>query len=155
MQMTSMSSSALSRTSTRWVCTPAKASRWRRQTLTDSEYQVMRDQARMVMERVGSRRAARTCVRAPRDGARAGHRDESACRAAGVLQQAYPAPIAKIALKLAVGYRLHELPTISPLRRPPRSSSVIDYVVAKIPRWNMESSRMPTPRLHQMKSVAR
>ncbi|MGB9437779.1 MAG: carbamoyl-phosphate synthase large subunit, partial [Desulfobacterales bacterium] len=63
-------------------------------------------------------------------------------------------PIAKIAAKLAVGYRLHEIPNDITRKTPASFEPAIDYVVVKIPRWDFEKFPDEDPRLtSQMKSI--
>ena len=75
-------------------------------------------------------------------------------RSSALASKATGFPIAKIAAKLAVGYRLHELPNDITRETPASFEPMLDYVVVKIPRWNMEKFPQADPTLGtQMKSV--
>ena len=128
------------------------------QTLTDKEYQRLRDQAR-IGDACGGRgdwRQQRAVWRRPAKRARGGDRDEPACLA---LQLRWPPkqpafPIAKLAAKVAVGYTLDELKNDITQQTVAAFEPSIDYVVVKIPRWAFEKfpgvDRVFGP---QMKSV--
>jgi len=127
------------------------------QTLTDKEYQVMRDQARIVMECVGVETGGSNVQFAvhPETGrVLVIEMNPRVSRSSALASKATGFPIAKIAAKLAVGYRLHELPNDITRETPASFEPVIDYVVAKIPRWNMEKfPHADTTLGTQMKSV--
>ena len=127
-------------------------------TLTDKEYQRMRDTARRIIRRVGVETGGiehpvRDQSRRRPDGR---HRDEPARLAvvgAGVEgDRAFP--IAKIAAKLALGYHLDEIPNDITRLTPASFEPTIDYVVVKFPRWNFEKFPQADRTLTtQMKSV--
>ena len=83
------------------------------------------------------------------------HRNESARVAfVGARFKATGFPIAKIAAKLAVGYTLDEIPNDITQKTPASFEPTIDYVVAKIPKWDFEKFREAEDVLGtQMKSV--
>ncbi len=127
------------------------------QTLTDKEYQVLRDMARRVMERVGVETGGSNVQFAvhPRNGRiLVIEMNPRVSRSSALASKATGFPIAKIAAKLAVGYRLHELPNDITRETPASFEPMLDYVVVKIPRWNMEKFPYADPTLGtQMKSV--
>ena len=127
------------------------------QTLTDKEYQVLRDQAREVMERVGVETGGSNVQFAvhPETGRTLViEMNPRVSRSSALASKATGFPIAKIAAKLAVGYRLHELPNDITRETPASFEPMLDYVVVKIPRWNMEKFPQADPTLGtQMKSV--
>ncbi|MBC7254710.1 MAG: carbamoyl-phosphate synthase large subunit [Chloroflexi bacterium] len=127
------------------------------QTLTDKEYQVLRDMARRVMERVGVETGGSNVQFAvhPRTGRTLViEMNPRVSRSSALASKATGFPIAKIAAKLAVGYRLHELPNDITRETPASFEPMLDYVVVKIPRWNMEKFPYADPTLGtQMKSV--
>jgi carbamoyl-phosphate synthase large subunit len=127
------------------------------QTLTDKEYQVLRDQSRLVMERVGVETGGSNVQFAvhPQTGrVLVIEMNPRVSRSSALASKATGFPIAKIAAKLAVGYRLHELPNDITSETPASFEPVLDYVVVKIPRWNMEKFPHADVTLGtQMKSV--
>src|SRR6185312_3109055 len=75
-------------------------------------------------------------------------------RSSALASKATGFPIAKIAAKLAVGYRLDEIKNDITKVTPACFEPVLDYVVVKIPRWAFEKFRDASPLLGtQMKSV--
>ncbi|MFO7917038.1 MAG: carbamoyl-phosphate synthase large subunit [Anaerolineae bacterium] len=127
------------------------------QTLTDKEYQIMRDMARRVMERVGVETGGSNVQFAihPETGRTLViEMNPRVSRSSALASKATGFPIAKIAAKLAVGYRLHELPNDITKETPASFEPTLDYVVVKIPRWNMEKFPQADATLGtQMKSV--
>ncbi|OGO06108.1 MAG: carbamoyl phosphate synthase large subunit, partial [Chloroflexi bacterium RBG_13_56_8] len=127
------------------------------QTLTDKEYQVLRDMARRVMVRVGVETGGSNVQFAvhPETGRTLViEMNPRVSRSSALASKATGFPIAKIAAKLAVGYRLHELPNDITRETPASFEPMLDYVVVKIPRWNMEKFPEADPTLGtQMKSV--
>jgi carbamoyl-phosphate synthase large subunit len=127
------------------------------QTLTDKEYQILRDQARRVMERVGVETGGSNVQFAvhPETGrVLVIEMNPRVSRSSALASKATGFPIAKIAAKLAVGYRLHELPNDITRETPASFEPMLDYVVVKIPRWNMEKFPQADATLGtQMKSV--
>jgi carbamoyl-phosphate synthase large subunit len=127
------------------------------QTLTHPEYQVLRNQARMIMERVGVETGGSNVQFAidPETGRiLVIEMNPRVSRSSALASKATGFPIAKIAAKLAVGYRLHELPNDITRETPASFEPTIDYVVVKIPRWNMDKFARANSTLGtQMKSV--
>ena len=127
------------------------------QTLTDKEYQVLRDMAQRIMVRVGVETGGSNVQFAvhPDTGRTVViEMNPRVSRSSALASKATGFPIAKIAAKLAVGYRLHELPNDITRETPASFEPVIDYVVAKVPRWNMEKFPQADATLGtQMKSV--
>jgi carbamoyl-phosphate synthase large subunit len=125
------------------------------QTLTDKEYQIMRDASIAICARSASRPAARTSSsRSTHDGRMVViEMNPRVSRSSALASKATGFPIAKIAAKLAVGYTLDELRTTSPAEDAGLFEPTIDYVVTKIPRFAFEKFRRPTTLTTQMKSV--
>src|SRR5687768_3649098 len=126
-------------------------------TLTDREYQVMRDAACAVIREVGV--AAGGCniqfAVNPRDGAMIViEMNPRVSRSSALASKATGFPIARIGAKLAVGYRLDEIPNDITKTTPASFEPVLDYVVVKIPRFAFEKFPKASPYLTtQMKSV--
>jgi len=127
------------------------------QTLTDKEYQRMRDWARAVMHAVGVETGGSNVQFAvnPRDGRmRVIEMNPRVSRSSALASKATGFPIAKIAALLAVGYTLDELRNEITRRTVAAFEPAIDYVVVKIPRWAFEKFPGADPTLGpQMKSV--
>ncbi len=127
------------------------------QTLTDREYQNLRDMAKKIIRKVGVETGGSNIQFAvnPEDGRVAIiEMNPRVSRSSALASKATGFPIAKIAAKLAVGYLLNEIPNDITLKTPASFEPTLDYVVVKIPRWNFE--KFPeTPQLlgTQMKSV--
>jgi carbamoyl-phosphate synthase large subunit len=126
-------------------------------TLTDREYQVMRDAACAVIREVGV--AAGGCniqfAVNPRDGEMIViEMNPRVSRSSALASKATGFPIARIGAKLAVGYRLDEIPNDITKTTPASFEPVLDYVVVKIPRFAFEKFPKASPFLTtQMKSV--
>ncbi len=127
------------------------------QTLTDKEYQKMRDWAIRVIRTVGVETGGSNIQFAvhPRDGRMLViEMNPRVSRSSALASKATGFPIAKIAAKLAVGYTLDELPNDITKKTPASFEPTIDYVVVKIPRWNFEKfPGADTTLTTQMKSV--
>ncbi len=111
------------------------------QTLTDKEYQEMRDAAIQIIRRVGVETGGSNIQFAvnPDDGRMAViEMNPRVSRSSALASKATGFPIAKIAAKLAVGYTLDEIPNDITLKTPASFEPTLDYVVVKIPRWNFE-----------------
>jgi len=127
------------------------------QTLSDKEYQRMRDASIAVMREIGVETGGSNIQFAvdPRDGRMVViEMNPRVSRSSALASKATGFPIAKIAAKLAVGYRLHELP--NDITRETRAcfEPTIDYVVTKAPRFAFEKFPEADPTLTtQMKSV--
>ena len=127
------------------------------QTLTDVEYQNMRDAAKLVVDRIGVETGGANIQFAlnPATGEMiVVEMNPRVSRSSALASKATGFPIAKIAAKLAVGYRLHEIPNDITRKTPASFEPAIDYVVVKIPRWDFEKFPDEDPRLtSQMKSI--
>ncbi|MCP4727007.1 MAG: carbamoyl-phosphate synthase large subunit, partial [bacterium] len=127
------------------------------QTLTDLEYQVMRDQAKTVMSKIGVETGGSNIQFAvnPKDGKMVViEMNPRVSRSSALASKATGFPIARIAAKLAVGYTLDEIPNSITKMTPACFEPAIDYVVVKIPRWDFEKFPATEDRLTtQMKSV--
>ena len=111
------------------------------QTLTDKEYQQMRDAAIQIIRRVGVETGGSNIQFAinPDNGQIAViEMNPRVSRSSALASKATGFPIAKIAAKLAVGYTLDEIPNDITLKTPASFEPTLDYVVVKIPRWNFE-----------------
>ncbi len=127
------------------------------QTLTDVEYQTMRDMAIKVIRKVGVETGGSNIQFAvnPENGEiRIIEMNPRVSRSSALASKATGFPIAKIAAKLAVGYRLDEIPNDITRKTPASFEPTIDYVVAKIPKWEFEKFREAEDVIGtQMKSV--
>jgi carbamoyl-phosphate synthase large subunit len=127
------------------------------QTLTDREYQRLRDMAARVIRRVGVETGGSNIQFAisPEDGrVMVIEMNPRVSRSSALASKATGFPIAKIAAKLAVGYRLDEIPNDITRETPASFEPTIDYVVVKIPRWAFEKFPGANETLGtQMKSV--
>jgi carbamoyl-phosphate synthase large subunit len=127
------------------------------QTLTDVEYQRMRDMAITVIRKVGVETGGSNIQFAvnPDNGEmRVIEMNPRVSRSSALASKATGFPIAKIAAKLAVGYTLDEIPNDITKKTPASFEPTIDYVVAKIPKWDFEKFREAEDVLGtQMKSV--
>jgi carbamoyl-phosphate synthase large subunit len=126
-------------------------------TLSDKEYQRMRDAARKIIRRVGVETGGSNIQFAvnPANGRMIViEMNPRVSRSSALASKATGFPIAKIAAKLALGYHLDEIPNDITRLTPASFEPTIDYVVAKIPRWNFEKFPEADPTLTtQMKSV--
>ena len=127
------------------------------QTLTDREYQMMRDGALKCLREIGVDTGGSNVQFAidPKSGKMViVEMNPRVSRSSALASKATGFPIAKIAAKLAVGYRLDEIPNDITLKTPACFEPTIDYVVVKIPRWQFEKFPGSEPVLGtQMKSV--
>src|SRR5437867_3949172 len=127
------------------------------QTLTDKEYQRMRDAAIAVIREIGVETGGSNIQFAinPDNGHMVAiEMNPRVSRSSALASKATGFPIAKIAAKLAVGYRLDELLNDITRETPACFEPTIDYVVTKVPRWNFEKFPDADPTLTtQMKSV--
>jgi carbamoyl-phosphate synthase large subunit len=111
------------------------------QTLTDKEYQRMRDAAFKVIRAVGVETGGSNIQFAvePRTGRMVViEMNPRVSRSSALASKATGFPIAKIAARLAVGYRLDEIPNDITQKTPSCFEPSIDYVVVKIPKWAQE-----------------
>ena len=127
------------------------------QTLTDKEYQRMRDASIAVMREIGVETGGSNIQFAinPRDGRMVViEMNPRVSRSSALASKATGFPIAKIAAKLAVGYRLHELPNDITRETKACFEPTIDYVVTKVPRFAFEKfPEADSVLTTQMKSV--
>ena len=111
------------------------------QTLTDKEYQLMRDSAIKIIREIGVDTGGSNIQFAvdPRTGKQVViEMNPRVSRSSALASKATGFPIAKIAAKLAVGYNLDEIPNDITAETPACFEPTIDYVVVKIPRWAFE-----------------
>jgi len=128
------------------------------QTLTDKEYQILRDASVAVLREIGVETGGSNVQFAvnPADGRLVViEMNPRVSRSSALASKATGFPIARVAAKLAVGYTLDELANeITGGATPASFEPTIDYVVTKIPRFNFEKFPQAEPRLTtQMKSV--
>jgi len=127
------------------------------QTLTDKEYQHMRDASLAILRAVGVETGGSNCQFAinPANGDMVVvEMNPRVSRSSALASKATGFPIAKIAAKLAVGYTLWELPNDITGQTVACFEPSIDYVVTKIPRWTFEKFPEADETLTtQMKSV--
>src|SRR5436190_16029756 len=126
-------------------------------TLTDKEYQRMRDIGRRIIRRVGVETGGSNIQFAinPDDGRIVViEMNPRVSRSSALASKATGFPIAKIAAKLALGYTLDEIPNDITRLTPASFEPTIDYVVVKVPRWAFEKFPEADRTLTtQMKSV--
>jgi carbamoyl-phosphate synthase large subunit len=126
-------------------------------TLSDKEYQRMRDAARLIIRKVGVETGGSNIQFAinPVNGRMIViEMNPRVSRSSALASKATGFPIAKIAAKLALGYHLDEIPNDITRVTPASFEPTIDYVVVKIPRWNFEKFPQADRTLTtQMKSV--
>jgi carbamoyl-phosphate synthase large subunit len=127
------------------------------QTLTDKEYQLMRDAAAAIIREIGVETGGSNIQFAvnPDDGRMVViEMNPRVSRSSALASKATGFPIAKIAAKLAVGYRLDEIRNDITRETPASFEPVLDYCVVKIPRWAFEKFPEADRTLTtQMKSV--
>ena len=118
------------------------------QTLTDREYQVMRNAARQIIREVGVETGGSNIQFAvdPKTGRMVViEMNPRVSRSSALASKATGFPIAKIAALLAIGYRLDEIKNDITRVTPASFEPVLDYVVVKIPRWAFEKFRDAEP----------
>lgn len=127
------------------------------QTLTDKEYQIMRDAAFKVIREVGVETGGSNIQFAVHPGTGRMvviEMNPRVSRSSALASKATGFPIARIAAKLAIGYRLDELPNAITQKTPACFEPALDYIVVKIPRWAFEKFPAVDQNLgSQMKSV--
>src|SRR6266581_3020161 len=126
-------------------------------TLTDKEYQIMRDASLAVLREIGVETGGSNVQFGvnPEDGRMVViEMNPRVSRSSALASKATGFPIAKIAAKLAVGYLLDEIRNDITRETPASFEPSIDYVVTKIPRFAFEKFAQADPTLNtQMKSV--
>jgi len=127
------------------------------QTLTDKEYQIMRDAAFAIMREIGVETGGSNVQFGtdPKTGRMVViEMNPRVSRSSALASKATGFPIAKIAAKLAIGYTLDEIKNDITRETPACFEPTIDYVVTKIPRFTFEKFPQAEDRLSsQMKSV--
>lgn len=127
------------------------------QTLTDREYQIMRDAAIAIIREIGVDTGGSNIQFAvnPENGKMVViEMNPRVSRSSALASKATGFPIAKIAAKLAVGYTLDEIPNDITKYTPASFEPTLDYVVVKVPRWTFEKFKDAKDILGvQMKSV--
>ena len=127
------------------------------QTLTDKEYQIMRDASISIIREIGVDTGGSNIQFAvnPETGEMVViEMNPRVSRSSALASKATGFPIAKIAAKLAVGYRLNEIQNDITRETPASFEPAIDYVVTKIPRFTFEKFPQTEDKLGtQMKSV--
>src|SRR5690242_18355574 len=127
------------------------------QTLTDREYQAMRDASLAVIREVGVETGGSNIQFGvhPNTGRMVViEMNPRVSRSSALASKATGFPIAKIAAKLAVGYTLDEIPNDITRKTPACFEPTLDYVVVKIPKWQFEKFPGADENLGpQMKSV--
>lgn len=127
------------------------------QTLTDYEYQMMRDASIRVIREIGVDTGGSNIQFAihPQTGRMIViEMNPRVSRSSALASKATGFPIAKIAAKLAIGYTLDEIPNDITKETPASFEPTIDYCVVKIPRWTFEKFAQAKDELGiQMKSV--
>jgi carbamoyl-phosphate synthase large subunit len=120
------------------------------QTLTNVEYQAMRDEAKRIIRAIGVETGGSNIQFAvhPTTGRRlAIEMNPRVSRSSALASKATGFPIAKFAAKLAAGYTLDEIPNDITKKTPASFEPTIDYVVVKIPRFAFEKFRKTPPTL--------
>jgi carbamoyl-phosphate synthase large subunit len=118
------------------------------QTLTNVEYQAMRDEAKKIIRAIGVETGGSNIQFAvdPDTGRRlAIEMNPRVSRSSALASKATGFPIAKFAAKLAAGYTLDEIPNDITKKTPASFEPSIDYVVVKIPRFAFEKFRQTPP----------
>lgn len=127
------------------------------QTLSDKEYQFMRDASLKIIRAIGVETGGSNIQFAvnPANGKMLViEMNPRVSRSSALASKATGFPIAKIAAKLAVGYTLDEIPNDITRKTPASFEPTIDYTVVKIPRWDFEKFKGVDDTLGvQMKSV--
>lgn len=127
------------------------------QTLSDLEYQVLRDMSLKIIREIGVETGGSNIQFAvnPKDGRIAViEMNPRVSRSSALASKATGFPIAKIAAKLAIGYTLDEIPNDITKSTPASFEPTLDYCVVKFPRWAFEKfPQTPAILGIQMKSV--
>ena len=127
-------------------------------TLTDREYQVMRDAALAVIREIGVDAGGCNIQFAinPRDGTMLViEMNPRVSRSSALASKATGFPIARIGTKLAVGYRLDEIKNDITKTTPASFEPVLDYVVVKVPRFAFEKFAGADPHLDDADEIGR
>lgn len=114
------------------------------QTLSDKQYQELRDAAKKIISEIGVETGGSNIqfsVNPETGSVIVIEMNPRVSRSSALASKATGFPIAKIAAKLAVGYTLDEIPNDITKTTPSCFEPVIDYVVVKIPRWDFDKFR--------------
>jgi len=126
-------------------------------TLTDPQYQELRDAAKAIVRKIGvacGGSNVQFAVHPDTGEVVVIEMNPRVSRSSALASKATGFPIAKIAAKLAVGYTLDEIPNDITKKTPASFEPTLDYVVVKMPRWAFEKFPMADRELTtQMKSV--
>jgi carbamoyl-phosphate synthase large subunit len=126
------------------------------QTLSDVEYQRLRDYSIAVIREIGVETGGSNIQFAvnPKNGdVRVIEMNPRVSRSSALVSKATGFPIAKIAAKLAVGFSLDEITNDITRTTPASFEPVMDYIVVKVPRWDFEKFKVEPVLTTQMKSV--
>ncbi len=127
------------------------------QTLSDREYQLMRDAAKAIIREIGVETGGSNIQFAvnPKNGRMVViEMNPRVSRSSALASKATGFPIAKIAAQLAVGLTLDEIQNDITGKTPASFEPALDYIVVKIPRWNFEKFPETSPILGtQMKAI--
>lgn len=126
------------------------------QTLTDKEYQQLRDYSIAVIRKVGVATGGSNiqfAVNPDNGDVRIIEMNPRVSRSSALVSKATGFPIAKIAAQLAVGLTLDEIQNDITKTTPASFEPVLDYIVVKIPRWDFEKFKVESTLTTQMKSV--
>ncbi|MBE2187934.1 MAG: carbamoyl-phosphate synthase large subunit [Desulfobulbaceae bacterium] len=126
------------------------------QTLSDDEYQKLRDYSIAVIREIGVATGGSNIQFAlnPQNGdIRVIEMNPRVSRSSALVSKATGFPIAKIAAMLAVGLNLDEITNDITKSTPASFEPVLDYIVVKIPRWDFEKFKSDNSLTTQMKSV--
>ena len=126
------------------------------QTLSDVEFQRLRDYSIAVIREIGVETGGSNIQFAvnPQNGeVRVIEMNPRVSRSSALVSKATGFPIAKIAAKLAVGFTLDEIQNDITRSTPASFEPVMDYIVVKVPRWDFEKFKVEPVLTTQMKSV--
>jgi carbamoyl-phosphate synthase large subunit len=126
------------------------------QTLTDKEYQLLRDMSIAVIRKVGVATGGSNiqfAVNPDNGDIRVIEMNPRVSRSSALVSKATGFPIAKIAAQLAVGLTLDEIDNDITGNTPASFEPALDYIVVKVPRWDFEKFNVPHNLTTQMKSV--
>jgi|APTNR8051073442_1049403.scaffolds.fasta_scaffold03068_4 carbamoyl-phosphate synthase large subunit len=126
------------------------------QTLTDEEYQTLRDYSIAIIRKVGVATGGSNIqfgVNPANGEVRVIEMNPRVSRSSALVSKATGYPIAKIAAQLAVGLTLDEIDNEITKSTPVSFEPSLDYIIVKIPRWDFEKFKVPSNLTTQMKSV--
>lgn len=126
------------------------------QTLTDVEYQVLRDYSIAIIRKIGVATGGSNIqfsVNPVNGDVRVIEMNPRVSRSSALVSKATGFPIAKIAAQLAVGLTLDEIQNEITQSTPVSFEPALDYIIVKIPRWDFEKFKVPSKLTTQMKSV--